>query len=108
VLEETRLTRPSASPAYIDTVVTEETLSSPPIVVVAHVVTDARVVVPLAGVVLPALALLGLSRVAPHPGQSPRRGVTGGRRSRTASSSNDPTNQQAVTLTPHDTLIHRP
>jgi Transposase, Mutator family len=30
------------------------------------------------------------------------------RSSRTASSSNDPTNQQAVTLTPHDTLIHRP
>ena len=30
------------------------------------------------------------------------------RRSRTASSSNDPTNQRAVTLTPHDTLIHRP
>jgi hypothetical protein len=30
------------------------------------------------------------------------------RGSRTASSSNDPTNQQAVTLTPHDTLIHRP
>jgi hypothetical protein len=29
------------------------------------------------------------------------------RSSRTASSSNDPTNQQAVTLTPHDTLIHR-
>jgi hypothetical protein len=26
----------------------------------------------------------------------------------TESSSNDPTNQQAVTLTPHDTLIHRP
>jgi hypothetical protein len=24
------------------------------------------------------------------------------------SSSNDPTNQQAVTLTPHDTLIRRP
>jgi hypothetical protein len=30
------------------------------------------------------------------------------RSSRTASSSNDPTNQQAVTRTPHDTLIHRP
>jgi hypothetical protein len=30
------------------------------------------------------------------------------RRSRPASSSTDPTNQQAVTLTPHDTLIHRP
>ena len=30
------------------------------------------------------------------------------RSSRTASSSNDPTNQQPVTLTPHDTLIHRP
>jgi hypothetical protein len=30
------------------------------------------------------------------------------RSSRTASSSNDPTNRQAVTLTPHDTLIHRP
>ena len=30
------------------------------------------------------------------------------RSSRTASSSNAPTNQQAVTLTPHDTLIHRP
>jgi len=28
--------------------------------------------------------------------------------SRTASSSNDPTNQQAVTRTPHDTLIHGP
>jgi hypothetical protein len=27
---------------------------------------------------------------------------------RTSTSSNDPTNQQAVTLTPHDTLIHRP
>lgn len=26
--------------------------------------------------------------------------------SRTASSSNDPTNQQSVTLTPHDTVIH--
>jgi transposase-like protein len=31
-----------------------------------------------------------------------------GRSSRTASSSNDPPNQQAVTLTPHDPLIHRP
>jgi hypothetical protein len=31
-----------------------------------------------------------------------------GRSSRTASSSNDPTNQQAVTLTPHDLLMHRP
>jgi hypothetical protein len=30
------------------------------------------------------------------------------RPSPTESSSNDPTNQQAVTLTPHDTLIHRP
>jgi hypothetical protein len=30
------------------------------------------------------------------------------RSSRTASSSNDPTNQYAVTLTPHDTLIRRP
>jgi transposase-like protein len=30
------------------------------------------------------------------------------RSSRPASSSNDPANQQAVTLTPHDTLIHRP
>jgi len=30
------------------------------------------------------------------------------RSSRTVSSSNDPTNQQAVTLTPHATLIHRP
>ena len=60
MLEETRITRPSA-PDYIDCVVTEETLSSPPIVVVAHVVTDERVVVPLAGVVLLALTLLGLS-----------------------------------------------
>ena len=34
--------------------------------------------------------------------------ITPQRSSRTASSSNDPTNQQAVTLTPHDTLIHRP
>jgi putative transposase len=31
-----------------------------------------------------------------------------GRSSRTASSSSDPTNQQAVPLTPHDPLIHRP
>ena len=30
------------------------------------------------------------------------------RPSPTESSSNDPANQQAVTLTPHDTLIHRP
>ena len=30
------------------------------------------------------------------------------RPSPTESSSNDPTNQQPVTLTPHDTLIHRP
>ena len=30
------------------------------------------------------------------------------RSSRTASSSNDPTNLQALTLTPHDRLIHRP
>jgi hypothetical protein len=61
MMEETRLTRPAAPPDYIDTVVTEETLTSPPIVVVAHVVTDERVVVPLVGVVLLALALLGLS-----------------------------------------------
>jgi hypothetical protein len=61
MIEETRITRPSAAPDYIDTVVTEETLSSPPLVVVAHVITDARLVVPLAGVVLLALALLGLS-----------------------------------------------
>jgi hypothetical protein len=34
--------------------------------------------------------------------------IRAGRSSRTASWSNDPTNQQAVTLTPHDRLIHRP
>ena len=34
--------------------------------------------------------------------------VRAGAKFENASSSNDPTNQQAVTLTPHDTLIHRP
>jgi transposase-like protein len=33
--------------------------------------------------------------------------IRAGASSRTASSSNDPTNRQAVTLMPHDTLLHR-
>jgi hypothetical protein len=59
--EETRIVRPNVAPDYIDTVVNEETLTSPPILVVAHIATDVRVVVPLAGIVVLALALLGLS-----------------------------------------------
>jgi hypothetical protein len=59
MMDETRIMRPSAPPDYIDTVVLEETLTSPRPVVIAHVITDARVVVPLAGIVVLALALLG-------------------------------------------------
>jgi hypothetical protein len=46
-------------------------------------------------------------RHAPHaaPGRSPHLPRLG---RPPATSSNDPTNQQAVTLTPHDTPIHRP
>jgi hypothetical protein len=61
MIEETRITRTSAPPDYIDTVVTEETLTSPPIVVVAHVITDERVVISVAAVAVLALAILALS-----------------------------------------------
>jgi hypothetical protein len=61
VLEETRLTRPSALPDYVDTLVTEETLTSSKPVVIAHVISDERVVISVATVAVLAAAIVLLS-----------------------------------------------
>lgn len=50
-------------PATVDAIVTRDRLQSPPIITLAHVVTDERVTVPLAGAALLALALAGISAV---------------------------------------------
>jgi hypothetical protein len=60
-MEDTRITRRPAPLDYTDTLVVEETLTSSTPVVIAHVITDERITVPLFGVVLLTLALLGLS-----------------------------------------------
>jgi hypothetical protein len=58
-MDNTRIARRPAPPDYTDTLVVEETLTSSTPIVIAHIITDERVTVPIFGVVLLAFALLG-------------------------------------------------